>query len=344
MSHHSSDPTYPSFPIISFLGFILALIPLSWHLQAWNVGTCAFMIWTSLACLFEFINSLVWAGNVLNPVPVWCDISSKYLLGAGVGITASTLCITRRLYRIANIPVVSHTRQEKLRAVYCDLSVAVGIPVLVMVLHYIVQPHRFDILEGVGCYAVVYNTLPAYFLVFHWPVTLGFISFWYSAMTLWAIWKRHIQMNELMTFHGPSLRKRYSRLVAFALTNMALTVPIGVFSIYLGTKGVKYAPWVSWSDTHFDFSRVDLVPTLVWRDGDVYSRISVELTRWIFPASSIIFFAFFGFTSESWFMKKGWSRKSREGSVLPMHVQLFKTPEDDRSSLSTVGKINLSVD
>lgn len=70
----SHDPTYPLFPIFAFLGFLVSIIPLPWHLQAWNAGTCAFMIWTGLSCLSEFINSIIWRGNVLNVAPVWCDI------------------------------------------------------------------------------------------------------------------------------------------------------------------------------------------------------------------------------------------------------------------------------
>jgi pheromone a factor receptor len=68
------DVTYPLFPVFAFLGFVLSLIPLPWHLQAWNSGTCYFMIWTSLACLNQFVNSIVWAGNALNPAPWWCEI------------------------------------------------------------------------------------------------------------------------------------------------------------------------------------------------------------------------------------------------------------------------------
>ena len=68
------DVTYPLFPISAFLGFILSLVPLPWHLQAWNSGTCFFMMWTSLSCLNQFVNSVVWAGNVLNPAPWWCEI------------------------------------------------------------------------------------------------------------------------------------------------------------------------------------------------------------------------------------------------------------------------------
>jgi hypothetical protein len=70
----SHDPTYPLFPVMSFLGFVLAFIPLPWHIQAWNSGTCAYMLWSGLACLNLFVNSLVWKGNVRNVAPIWCDI------------------------------------------------------------------------------------------------------------------------------------------------------------------------------------------------------------------------------------------------------------------------------
>jgi hypothetical protein len=71
------NPTYPLFPVFALCGSLLVLIPLPWHVQAWNVGTCAYIIWASVACLFEFINSLVWNGNILNPAPVWCDICTS---------------------------------------------------------------------------------------------------------------------------------------------------------------------------------------------------------------------------------------------------------------------------
>ena len=68
------DPTYPLYPIFVFLSFVMVLIPLPWHLQAWNVGTCAYMIWTAIACLNQFVNAVVWRDNAINYAPVWCDI------------------------------------------------------------------------------------------------------------------------------------------------------------------------------------------------------------------------------------------------------------------------------
>lgn len=124
-----SDPTYPLFPIFAFLGFVVSLVPFSWHLQASNAGTCVYMLWTAFACLIEFVDSLVWHGNIRVIVPVWCDIcepfysssrnltlmrclATKFLIGAGVGIPASALCINRRLYAIASVSNVSISREE----------------------------------------------------------------------------------------------------------------------------------------------------------------------------------------------------------------------------------------
>ena len=39
-----------------------------------NTGTCLFMAWAGISCLYQFINSVIWNGNIVNWSPVWCDI------------------------------------------------------------------------------------------------------------------------------------------------------------------------------------------------------------------------------------------------------------------------------
>ncbi len=68
------DPTYPLFPVFSFISVVLGLLPLSWHLQAWNAGTCIYMLWAGLASLVEFVDSIVWYGSLADVAPVWCDV------------------------------------------------------------------------------------------------------------------------------------------------------------------------------------------------------------------------------------------------------------------------------
>lgn len=125
------DTPYPIYPVFAFLGFIVGLIPLRWHLQAWNAGTCVYMLWASLACLVEFVDSIVWHHTTANVAPVWCDIceylitelsmhtiltsrplATKFLIGAGIGIPAASLCINRRLYKITSVQTATTTYEE----------------------------------------------------------------------------------------------------------------------------------------------------------------------------------------------------------------------------------------
>ncbi|KAH9856258.1 STE3-domain-containing protein [Lenzites betulinus] len=294
-----ADPTYPLLPIFAFLGFIVGLIPLSWHLQAWNAGTCVYMIWASFACLIQFINSIIWKSSLQDVAPVWCDISTKFIIGAGVGIPASTLCINRRLYAITSVRSVSVTREDKRRAVIVDLCISIGLPVLVMSLHYIVQGHRFNIMEGVGCLPEIYNTPPAYPLVFMWPVLIGCVSFVYAFMTLLTFLRHRIKFNEVISSNGAGMTiSRYFRLMLLSISEMVCTIPIGAYSIYINTAGVILAPWVSWADTHADFSHVEKVPAFIWRSDRAF-LISVVMGQWVYVFAAFLFFALFGFAEEA---------------------------------------------
>lgn len=67
---------HPELPIFAFLTAFLVLIPLPWHLRARNVATIGIMLWLSVVDIIYGVNALIWAGNVRNPVPIWCDIST----------------------------------------------------------------------------------------------------------------------------------------------------------------------------------------------------------------------------------------------------------------------------
>ena len=91
---------------------------------------------------------------------------------------------------------------------------------------------------------------------------------------------------------------RYLRLVLLSTIDIMCTVPLGIYSIYIGNKGVGLAPWISWEDTHYNFSRVALVPSLIWR-SDPSFQTSVELTRWLPVLCALLFFGMFGFAEEA---------------------------------------------
>lgn len=294
----AADPTYPLYPFVAFVGCVLALVPLPWHLQSWNSGTCYYMIWTSLACLNQFVNSVVWSSNALNIAPVWCDISTRITIGASVGIPAASLCINRRLYDIARMQAVAMTRAEKQRAILVDTLICVVFPIVCMALAYIVQGHRFNIFEVIGCYPAIYNTVPTYFLVYMWPVVVGLISAVYCVLSLRLLIARHAQFREFISSGSGLTSSRYFRLMALATTDMLFTIPFGIYELYSNAASGEIQPWLGWANTHFGFSRVDQYPALVWMYQPSIA-VPLQLSRWIIPACAFIFFTFFGFAEEA---------------------------------------------
>ncbi|KAI0370942.1 STE3-domain-containing protein [Pilatotrama ljubarskyi] len=320
-----ADPTYPLFPIVAFLGFILALVPFPWHLQAWNAGTCIFMVWASLASLVQFVDSIIWNGNAINSAPIWCDISTKFLIGAGVGIPAASACISRRLYKIASTSYVTVSARERRRAIWIDIAIGVGIPVIVMVLHYVVQGHRFNILGDIGCVPTIFNTPLAYPLVYMWPPLLACVSFVYSALTLRAFWARRMQFRDVLSKSSNMTLSRYFRLLLLACIDMTCNVPLTVLNMYINNDGVTMSPWVSWANTHYNFSHVEQIPSIIWRTNRAFV-VSAELGRWIFPCCALIFFALFGFAEEArkHYSAAFWAVAGRFGFTKPERTSSMK--------------------
>ncbi|KAJ7182462.1 pheromone A receptor-domain-containing protein [Mycena crocata] len=340
------DPSYPVYPAFAFIGFVLVLIPLPWHLQAWNSGTCLFMIWTALGCLNLFINTIVWHNNVLDWSPVWCDISSHIILAVSVGIPASSLCINRRLHSIATCQTVSMTKALKRRAVMVDLAIALGLPLLQLPLQYIVQGHRYDILEDIGCYPTTYNTVPAYPLIFLWPNVLNVISGTYSILTIRAFMKRRAQFNQFLSASPSLTAHRYFRLMALATIELLFNTPISSYGLYLNITQSPIQPWISWDNTHFDFGGIEQIPAVLWRSSQ-QTVIAVELSRWAQVFCALVFFAFFGFAAEArkhyrlafWAVAKHFGCTPPPDGSLPFKLRLpwLRTTTSPSSSCNSYG-------
>ena len=181
---------------------------------------------------------------------------------------------------------------------------------------YIVQGHRFDIFEQVGCYPHVVNTLPSYFLVAMWPLVIGFISAVYcggfpfprkatsnltspiAGLTVWSFLQRRAQFSQFMTSNSSLTMSRYLRLMALASVELLCATPLAIFQIALNVTSQPLEPWISWEETHYNFSRVRLIPAVIWK-MDHWFVVGVQLSRWSPPLCAFIFFAFFGFAAEA---------------------------------------------
>ncbi|KAI0060065.1 STE3-domain-containing protein [Artomyces pyxidatus] len=292
MAEHSNA----AFSAFAFIGFLLSAIPVYWNLESWNTGTCLYIAWIGLGCLNAFINSVVWNQSVLIVAPVWCDLSTRFMVGLSVAVPAASLVINRRLYNIASMMAPS-TYGEKRRGIIIDLAIGLGVPLLQMILQIVVEGHRFDIIEDVGCYPFTFDTPLAYPLVLAWPLVISLTSLGYCALTLRLIWRYSQQVNNAISFHHNLSQSRYFRLMALASIAMVFRIPLSVYSICLAAVS-PISPWISWNDTHRDFGHIEQVPGVVWRSNHI-EMVFIELDRWFLVLCAFIFFGLFGFADES---------------------------------------------
>lgn len=179
---------------------------------------------------------------------------------------------------------------------------------------YVVQGHRFDIYEDIGCYPFIYNTLPAFFLSDSWPIIIGLVSSVYcgtpllggllsaflppAGLSLKAFYLRRAQSTHFLKSNKSLSASRYFRLMALAMTNIVCTIPLASFIIWINSAAQPVEPWISWENVHYDFSRVMQYPSALWTTNYLLV-VAIQLTRWIVVVCAFIFFAFFGFAAEA---------------------------------------------
>jgi len=296
-NYQMSTAANQTFSAFSFIAFVLVTIPLPWHLEAWNTGTCLYMFWAGIGSFNWFINSVIWNKHVKNVAPIWCDISTRIIIAQSIGIPVASLCINRRLYKIASVKTVTVTKTAKRRAIVMDLAIGLGLPLLELPLAYVTQGHRFNIYEQAGCFPYTHNTPLAFAFVWTWPLIIGLVSAVYCILTLRAFSKRRSRFKELLAANNNLNSNRYFRLMALAGVDLSCTIPMSAYAIAQNISG-HIQPWRSWEDTHLHFSRVGLYPALFWRN-DRHVRDSIELSRWSTVVCAFIFFALFGFADEA---------------------------------------------
>ncbi|KAJ7853006.1 GPCR fungal pheromone mating factor, partial [Mycena leptocephala] len=135
----------------------------------------------------------------------------------------------RQLYQIASVRTVTETRAEKRSAILIDLATGLGIPILQIPLQYIVQGHRYEIFEDIGCLGETDKTAPAVVLFDLPPILIGAVSAVYC-VSIKSFYHSRAQFRLLLfaSVHANLNLNRYIRLMVLASTDLLLTTPLGI--------------------------------------------------------------------------------------------------------------------
>ena len=190
-------------------------------------------------------------------------------------------------------------------------------PCLIVVLsEIIIEGHRFDIFEDVGCLPNYYNVTLAYPITFLWNPVLLLITLVYGGalgpsdlsprlmahhtlvLNIRIFWRSSQMFHGMLGSNKNPNQNRYIRLIALSSCQILTSLPFALFGLYVNAHVLTVYPWISWDDTHSHYYFVGQVPSFMWRASPI-SEVMVELSRWIPVVSAFLFFAFFGFAEEA---------------------------------------------
>ncbi|KAI6030039.1 Rcb2.42 [Pisolithus marmoratus] len=279
-------------PVGAFIAAGLVLVPLPWHWRARNVAMLSTIAWLFVLNIIYAIDAIIWAGNVTDSAPVWCDITTKLQVGSNMALPTCCLCICIHLERIASVRQVRTSHSDKIRRMIFDVVFCWMIPIVYMSLHYVVQGHRFDIVEDFGCRPTVYVSIPAVFLMWVPPITAALATFGFAAVAIRHFIRRRLMFAvHLQNSNSGLTTSRYFRLMSMAVLQMFWSLLITSFNVWFSCRnGLR--PWISWNNVHTGFSQIAYFPTVLIPSPTL---TWTYILWWAVPVSAVIFFAFFSF-------------------------------------------------
>ncbi|EPQ55602.1 STE3-domain-containing protein [Gloeophyllum trabeum ATCC 11539] len=322
---------FAGLPVGAFLAALLVLVPLPWHWQARNVATLSIIAWLFVVNIIYGINAIIWGSDAIIRFAPWCDIVTKIQIGSNVALPAACFCLDWNLASVASINRVRITTQDRRRRRIFELVICWGVPAVYMTLHYIVQGHRFDIVQGFGCRPTTYVSWPGVLIIWVIPLLFTLAACRFAGLALYYfILQRAMFSKHLQSTNSGLTPSRYLRLLALSLAEMFWGLLVTIlnmrFSLQAGLR-----PWISWENVHSDFSRINQYPLLAIPS----TALSWTLFLWwTVPVSAMLFFLFFAFGEDA--MREyraavGWVRRT----VLRQSVQSENKYPFSSSSHST---------
>ncbi|KAJ7243441.1 putative fungal pheromone GPCR, STE3-type [Mycena rebaudengoi] len=313
-------------PIGAFVASFLVLVPLPWHWRARNVPTLSIIAWLFLSNIMLGVNAIIWADNIRIVAKVWCDITTKFQVGATMALPMCCLCLCIHLERIASVRQVRTTPEQKRRRMYFDLAMCWGVPAISMALHYIVQGHRFDIVQDFGCRPATYISVAAICLVWVPQLIAVLLTLLFAGAALFHFFQRRLTFARHLQDSSALTPSRYFRLMAMAIVQMVWATFVTGTNMWLSCRdGLR--PWISWADVHSNFGRVAAFPR-VFIPQEQWAW--TYFIFWTVPLTALMFFAFFA---------SGTTRFGKGGSAKDNNAHAFasSSPPPKWSSLPSPG-------
>ncbi|KAK2853246.1 hypothetical protein FQN49_005262 [Arthroderma sp. PD_2] len=326
---------------VSLMSFLVCIPPLIWHCRNGNFPASCLIVWILTQNLFNFINPLIWPDDDVSSWWMgygYCDIQSKLITGAGVGIVGPLVCIFRSLAKVLDteratlVPSKGDRRWNiAFEAIYC-----VVIPVVIMVLHFIIQDSRYFIYGIVGCMPAYHSSWVSFVVGYIWPPIILIVACFYCALVLYRLIKYQREFSRLVSSDSSTSKSKFIRLLTISLVLLLGSLPAQFYVFY--SNITSYKPWApySWTEVHGPhWGEIVTFPM----HGQVY------YDRWIQAAAGFLLFLFFGIGHDAMMMYRAILLKLGFGDCFPAlrHPHLMIDHRQGSSSTTRFGSFSSTI-
>ena len=183
-------------------------------------------------------------------------------------------------------------------------------------LRYIVQGHRYDLAENIGCVIPFWFTWPGLIIVNLVPLVISIAALVYASefeetislitstevstiklVVLALRWFliRRMQFTALLQASSGGLTTgRYLRLISLTLVDVTIVIFGAIYQLVIRFKTDELSPYGSWREAHQDFGQIQQ-----YSEDFNIDVASNAMTLYLLPLYSFVFFIFFGFGEEA---------------------------------------------
>ncbi|TEB23054.1 STE3-domain-containing protein [Coprinellus micaceus] len=213
-----------------------------------DIPTLALVLWLTMSNVLHGINNSLFANTVAVKSFVWCDISTKFLLGVNVAVPGALLCIGRRLELVSSTRKIVESKVVKRNMMMFEILCCFVFPVIYMTLHLLAQHHRFDIIEDFGCFAAVHPSTPGLILVWVLPLAIGAASLLLSGLAVQH--SLRVTGSAFLTHLEPRTTMSSSHFTRRVITSTVMTCVSVITSLFGVFTVPALVPWKSWEWAH----------------------------------------------------------------------------------------------
>ncbi|KAH9823803.1 STE3-like pheromone receptor [Melampsora americana] len=231
--------------ISSFLISFLSGIPTIWfnfHHQS-SIGSLG--IWVTLSNLIHAINSTIWRKDVINRAPIWCDLSSKFILIYSTGSICSCLCMARFLAYAMSPNPINLNHKTKFMINLRNWSFSLLFPLSLIPFSYLYSPFRFTLVHSIGCETSYQLTWPTFFFFLIWTPIFSTITTLYTSYVAVRLWKTRKVLNSQSNdhHHQHDSKVPLRRLAWLCLMYTIVGFPLSIYYTYLLVFNGNYVPY-----------------------------------------------------------------------------------------------------